>query len=476
MSNGVLKPKPQPDAFRKSSNCWQHKKESSCPVEAPASGAPHGIIPAPDGWDRSPSGHSYPLGLIQIFLQLVLLAPLSLRGAAVAMQLIFEKILALPTPCAEAGRLWILRLGLHELTCPKEHADDWVWLVDHTIQLESIQCLLVVGVRLRPWQQNRRPLEHHDLHCLLLEPGVESTGEVIGEQLGRVIERTGVPRAILSDGERNLQKGIAPFRETHPEVTHSSDVVHKTALCLKKMLTQDDRWSEFLQKCGLSRKHCAKTALAFLSPPVVRDQARFMNLEAVLKWATDMRCFLNDPTLNDGSHVEPWKVTIEFKWIEGFADAIEQWQRLLAIVEQVVHYVRWEGYHGGAVEEMEQRLAHLRGDALGDPLIEALTEFVRDQSQAAMSDERLLGSTECLESLIGKGKRLEGQQSRSGFTKMILGMAASVVKPTFEAIRSAFAAVKTKDLHAWATDNLGQSVQAKRRLAFALSARGTETG
>ena len=58
-----------------------------------------------------------------------------------------------------------------------------MWLVDHTIQLDRVQCLLVVGVRLGPWQQHRRPLEHHDLHCLLLEPGVEWTGEVIAEQL-----------------------------------------------------------------------------------------------------------------------------------------------------------------------------------------------------------------------------------------------------------------------------------------------------
>lgn len=472
----MLRQKPQRDEFRNSNDRRQHKKESFSPVEPPGSAAASSIIPTPEGWDRSPSGHSYPLGLIQIFLQLVLFAPLSLRGAAAAIQLIFENIFALPTPCAEAGRLWILRLGLHELTCPKEHADDWVWLVDHTIQLDSVQCLLVVGVRLRQWEQNRRPLEHHDLHCLLLEPGMESTGEVICEQLGHVVERTGVPRAILTDGGRNLHKGIGLFREVHPEVTHSSDVLHQAALCLKKILTKDERWNEFLRNCGLSRKHCAKTALAFLSPPVVRDQARFMNLEAVLKWAADMRRFLNDPTLNDGSHVEPWKVTIEFKWIEEFTDAIEQWQRLLAIVEQVVHYVRWEGYHRDAAREMEQRLADLRGDALGDQLIEELTEFVRDQSQAAMPDERLLGSTECLESLIGKGKRLEGQQSRSGFTKMILGMAASVVTPTFHAIQSALAAVKTKDLHAWAIENLGQSVQAKRRLAFAPSAEGTKTG
>jgi microcompartment protein CcmL/EutN len=129
-----------------------------------------------------------------------------------------------------------------------------------------------------------------------------------------------------------------------------------------------------------------------------------------------------------------------------------------------------------AAQEMEQRLVPLRGETLGDQLISQLIEFVHEQSQAAMPGERLLGSTECLESLIGKGKRLEGQQSRSGFTKMILGMAASVVTPTYQAIQTALAAVKTKDLYAWGTVHLGPSVQAKRRLAFASVAEGTKTG
>lgn len=101
--------------------------------------------------------------------------------------------------------------------------------------------------------------------------------------------------------------------------------------------------------------------------------------------------------------------------------------------------------------------------------------FVEEQSLPARSRERLVGSTECLESLIGRGKKLEGQQSRSGFTKMILGMAASVVKPTYQVIQAALEAVKTKDLQAWAMENLGLTVQAKRRQAFAAPPDGTET-
>jgi hypothetical protein len=398
-----------------------------------------------------------------------------LRGASGAIEHIFRRMFGsdISTPCANTGRLWILRLGLHELTRPKEHADDWVWLADHTIQLDSIQCLLVVGIRLGEWQQARRPLEHHDLHFLLLQPGQASTGEVIRDQLAQVVDITGVPRAILTDGGPNLKRGIALLREEYPQVLHCGDIVHKSALFLKKMLAEDDRWKEFLQKCGQSRKHCTKTPLAFLTPPIVPEQARYMNLPGVLKWAADIHRFLRDPMLNDGTHVEPWKVTIEFKWIENFTEPLEQWHRLIEIVEHVVHYVRWEGYHADASGELEQ-LDNLRGHTIGDQLRAQLLEFVRDQSQAARPDERLLGSTECLESLIGKGKRLEGQQSRSGFTKMILGMAASVVKPTSQVIQSALEAVKTKDLHTWATENLQQTVQAKRRLAFVAPAAGTK--
>jgi hypothetical protein len=55
---------------------------------------------------------------------------------------------------------------------------------------------------------------------------------------------------------------------------------------------------------------------------------------------------------------------------------------------------------------------------------------VTEQSSYAREGERLIGSSVALESPIGKRKRLEGQQSQSGFTKMVPGMAAAVAKPT----------------------------------------------
>lgn len=108
------------------------------------------IIVAPDRWGEAPRRHHYCVGLMMALMTLVLSGPISLRGASYAMQFIFQLLFGdqVRLPCANTGRLWIQRLGLYELTRPKEKANDWVWLADHTIQLDSVQCFLIVGVRL----------------------------------------------------------------------------------------------------------------------------------------------------------------------------------------------------------------------------------------------------------------------------------------------------------------------------------------
>jgi hypothetical protein len=418
------------------------------------------------------------VALIGLFVRLVLSGPTSLRGASHALQQVLSHLFgqAFSVPSANAGRLWILRLGLHELTRPKEKAADWVWIVDHTIQIGSVKCLLIVGCRLEQWQRKRKPIEHQDLQVLALEPVETSNGEIVCQQLERTVDVTGVPRAIVSDGGTDLNRGIRLFCEQHSEVAYAYDIAHKAALFLKKILTKDPRWQEFLKKMANSKKQFAHNSLAFLTPPMVPDQARYMNLEGLLKWATRLRQFMDDPAANDGSLVEPWRVKLEFAWLREFDEPLAEWQKLMDVVETTLSMVRWEGYHRDAHAGLHARLILYGGSPQSDLLIEQVVNFVAEQSLDAKVGERLIGSSECIESLIGKGKRLEGQQSRSGFTAMVLGMAAAVVRPTGETIEDSLAAVKVKDVAKWVQCKLGLSVQARRRLAFQAASTRTKTG
>ena len=53
---------------------------------------------------------------------------------------------------------------------------------------------------------------------------------------------------------------------------------------------------------------------------------------------------------------------------------------------------------------------------------EELLNFVREESSKAKPGERLLGSSEVIESVFGKLKRMERDQSKSGFTGLLLSV------------------------------------------------------
>ena len=74
-------------------------------------------------------------------------------------------------------------------------------------------------------------------------------------------------------------------------------------------------------------------------------------------------------------------------------------------------------------EEPRQKLARLPPLPTITRFSAAIIKFVTEEATKAREGESLLASTEVIESLIGKGKHLEGQQSGGGFTRMVLGMA-----------------------------------------------------
>ena len=166
----------------------------------------------------------------------------------------------------------------------------------------------------------------------------------------------------------------------------------------------------------------------------------------------------------------------KFGWVRTFAESLASWSRLMVIAAITRHYVRHQGYHADAAEQLQRELSPHRGDVLGDQLIDQVCSFVAEQSTLAAPGERILGSTEILESLIGKGKRLEGQQSKGGFTKMVLSLAAATVAPTVERLKTALERTLTKHVLRWTRTHIPISLQAQRRAELPPIQTGTKTG
>jgi len=361
----------------------------------------------------------------------------------------------------------LLRIGLYELQRPLEKSDDWIWIVDHTSQVGTIRCLLIVGFRQSQWLKLQRPLEFQDLDVIALAPAETTTAEVTERQLRLATERTGNPRAILSDQGRDIQKAVRLFSEDHPSTSHVHDVKHKLALFLKSELENDPQWATFCKKLASVRMALRQSSLQFLSPPAMKTFARYMNLAEIVKWAVKTRKFLDQPISPTSEPLNIGELNIALKWLRDYDVDLDRWNVFIDVINSSLTYMRKNGFHAGAEAELRHELEPMVSGQEGPQrLMERFLTFVHGESEKAHPSEHLPASSEIIESLIGTGKRLEGQQSKGSFTKMILSMAAAVAVPTRDLIQDAFQTIKTKDVAKWVQQTIGVSMQAKRRRAF----------
>ena len=65
-------------------------------------------------------------------------------------------------------------------------ADDWIWIVDHSVQLGQEKCLIILGIRACDLPRNR-PLIYSDVEPIEMIPVKESNGEIVYKQLECVL-------------------------------------------------------------------------------------------------------------------------------------------------------------------------------------------------------------------------------------------------------------------------------------------------
>jgi hypothetical protein len=415
--------------------------------------------------------------LVGLFADLVLKAATSQRAAAAVLRIVAPYIPGLKRiPCANSGRMWLMRLGLYELLRPKEAADDWVWIMDHTVQLGPWKCLVIVGVRLGAWRAKGGPLEHEDLTLLNLTPMEQSSGEAVAAELWETWKRMGrVPAAVLSDEGAELKKAMVLFRGQSPlleKVPHVYDIKHKVATILKKELHQDKTWQSFVTRTNRTKLQVTLTELAFLVPPGLKNKARYMNLETLVDWGCRVLAYLDNPLDFSGQKVDRKRLRKKLGWLRAYRRPLAAWAELLEVASRAESYIRREGYHTRAAEELEQELLHAARTRASLRMSASLVAFVTEQAKDLTPGQHLLGSSEVLESLLGKYKRIQGTHSKGGMTASLLSIGAAVLKKSATVIQTAMATMPVVAVGQWVRDKLGLTIPAQQAFAFQRNKHG----
>jgi hypothetical protein len=434
-----------------------------------------------------PVGGHWPVWCIALAARLVTVVKLSLRSTPRILAAVFSFLSGRASDAVMTWttvRRWLMRLGLYALLRPLEWADDWAYLIDHTVQIGSVKCFAVVGVRLSQLPYPQNCLRHEDVRLIALVPMEHSTAATVEQALEKAALRTGVPRLIVSDQGGDVRGGIERYCGNHPHTVATCDTAHKGANLLRRLLEADERWAGFVAQLGQTKAKLQQTPLAWCVGPRLRPKARFMNLAAPLRWARWCLRVLDQPWPEDKDLSQPGSedkdlsdrqramlATIDRKqleaklgWLREYSQAIKEWSEWQEVIQAAVRRVRRHGIDRDSVAELRRQFDAMKLSPSGRDAAEVMITFIAEQAWVArLGGELLIGSTEILESLFGGLKTLERQQAESGLTGLILVFGAMMSQSTEEEIKKALDATPWKAVQAWIDEWLGSTVQSQRR-------------
>ena len=369
-------------------------------------------------------------------------------------------------------RTWLCRSGVAALLEAAVPQDDWILMVDHSVQLGDTNVLVVLGIRQCEVPVGRA-LRHEDMKTLAVIPSKSRTKESVADALNALAGQIGTPICVLADGATELHEGAKVLQNNVENVLVLDDMKHKAANILKKTLGKELSFLEFESLIGKTTASIQQTELVHFLPPKKKTKCRFMNLVPLLNWAAMVIYHLQTPSAPGNDGVSADRLNEKLGWVLQYQEDLKSWQACQNIVSAFLVFTNEQGVYQGATDQLREHLAGL------EVSLDALCEQVRDQLVEAFSkcEQRLVNSphaslrfpvsTEVLESTLGRFKQIQRQHNRGSFTSLLAAFSALLNPSTPETIARHLTTVNNRDVRNWVTKaNLDNSTQAKKNKAY----------
>lgn len=420
----------------------------------------------PNVTNKNPRNFTYSLSAIRFAILMVIFGFNSLRGSAMNFK-IFASALRKGLPRWTTIQNWILRFGLYKLLKPLPKRKDWIWIIDHTINFGVKKCFVVLAVSHEAFEKKNYQLQHKDMEVAVIDVQEKATGKRVAKVLNKLCGEIGTPLQIVSDKGSNIKKGVEIFKNKSKKTIITYDITHKVSNELKKILNGNPRWNLFINKITDTKRKSLHTVMAYLAPPKPREKSRWLNLDFNLKWAE---------TILDNKHQSrPGRLTKHqqkfrelFDWLDEFEEDIKEWRLLLNVVDEAQKEVK----RNGLSKETNYNFKKITKKAgVGNPTIEKIklkiTDFLISETAAMKDEQILLGTSDIIESVFGKFKIFSAKNPMKEIGRSVLTMPILTSEVTIEEVKEAMETISDKKLSEWLESNIGVSLFAKRRKAYA---------
>jgi hypothetical protein len=410
--------------------------------------------------------------IIKRSIQLVTSALTSLRGATKCLN-IFSDIYASAIPSHTTIQNWILQYGLNELLRPVEKRNDWIFILDHTIEFGQQKCLVILGIGQEELLKTAGPITHQQLRTLVIDISHESNSKRVHDTLNTLIKKTGNPVQIVSDHGSDLKKAITDICLESPGIKFTYDITHKCGVLVKHALSRDILWNRFIENYSYTKRKCVHSRFAFLSPPKLKDKSRWMNLDTCVDWANKIIKFEENLAENtDALHLEKKNLAKHFQeifgWIHSFSQRIDRWGDIMNVVSIARDEVKANGLRADTADRFYRRIENLAMDTEDVRVLTSeLYGFLCEQTKSISVGKKFLGSSDIIESVFAKYKNFSARTPMKGIGKTVLTIPVFLSQITSDKVGEALRSCPCVNVSKWLSDHIGQSVFAQRAKAFA---------
>lgn len=366
-------------------------------------------------------------------------------------------------PHFTTGIGWALRLGLYCLQQAQRRLDEpWVCIADFTIQIGCKKVLIVLRVPVSAVSQGKA-LTLKQVEVIGLRLGETWNGDRVHTMLLSLFERCGWPSHVVSDCGSDIKKGIVDTLLAAPNrASWISDVSHFVANVLKHYYAKLSLFQQFQSLCTRIRHRLQQTRFAFLLPPKARAKGRFLSASRQAEWGLHTLAYLEAKAREHSP--EAGALAQALRGLKSFKLFLMTFVRNTTCLNQVMKIVKTQGLSAASIQVCQKALDDL---PLRSPIRKEVSQYLQHYLPVVESSESpLLGSSDVIESLIGKAKQRLEANGRSELNKSILLIPCLCGELTQDLVAEALTTVRVQDVTTWVSENVGETMQSKRRREF----------
>ena len=378
----------------------------------------------------------------------------SFRGISKILSMLSEYTdIDLETPKHTTIISFVKKVGIYNLEKPKERANDWVIILDESIEFGNEKILVILGIR----EKNidfTRALKYQDLVPLTIKISNSWKGEDIKNEIELLKEEIGEIKYAVADMGNAIKKALRLV-----EISHVEDITHKISWFIKRIYEKDERFKSYTKKLAHLRGSMPLSKLAYILPPAQRVHSRFMNLKPIVDWGNSIvQLFESEKEL------KPEREKLGF--VSDYKAFLNEIDQVISIAIKIQKNVKNSSLSKKTLNKCKLLLKEIGDNKNIDTFKAQVMSYLKEMLSIEIKIEssKLVCTSDIIESCFGKYKSFINANPSIGITDLCLTISAITCDYRQETeILNAMESVRTDKLIKWKDENIGKTLLSRRK-------------